>query len=177
MTTPTGQIRASDVNAELQRTGSQRINLNDTVVRTLAGVGGSGTTISLSTLRGKSSFSGFRVNLVLTQNPIYYAYVRPGYIGTTSDSAGTGSLSPDAIGNIRPTYISSTISDGGFGFYLMGILPQNVFNSVNIDGKYTLYSSNCSFYQLNSPGQEQTTFYWPTAMLNLGPGQHTLLFA
>lgn len=53
MTTPTGTISMSDVNAELSKVSTALITLNDTDVRNLAGVF-SGT-ISMDDLRGKSA--------------------------------------------------------------------------------------------------------------------------
>lgn len=53
MTTPTGTISMSDVNTELGKSSTSLISLNDSDVRTLAGV--SSGTISLSDLQGKSS--------------------------------------------------------------------------------------------------------------------------
>ena len=57
MPTPTGTISMSDVNVELGRSSTTTISLNETVVRTLAGVA-SGT-ISMNDLRGKSSGGTF----------------------------------------------------------------------------------------------------------------------
>lgn len=64
MTTPTGQITASDINAELGRASTASLDLNDSAVRALAGVA-SGT-ISYADLRGKSStYSiGFQITQV-----------------------------------------------------------------------------------------------------------------
>lgn len=67
MTTPTGTISLSDVNVELSKSSTAAISLNDTDVRTLAGVTGSGTTISMDNLRGKSSVT---VSLALLEG--YY---------------------------------------------------------------------------------------------------------
>jgi hypothetical protein len=53
MPTPTGTISMSDVNTELGRSSTTNISLNETAVRTLAGVA-SGT-ISMDNLRGKSN--------------------------------------------------------------------------------------------------------------------------
>lgn len=53
MPTPTGTISMSDVNTELGRSSTANISLNETAVRTLAGVA-SGT-ISMDNLRGKSN--------------------------------------------------------------------------------------------------------------------------
>ena len=55
MVLPTGTISMSQVNTELGRSSTASINLNETAVRTLAGVA-SGT-ISMNDLRGKSSFT------------------------------------------------------------------------------------------------------------------------
>jgi hypothetical protein len=55
MALPTGTISMSQVNVELGRTSTASISLNETAVRTLAGVA-SGT-ISMNNLRGKSAVS------------------------------------------------------------------------------------------------------------------------
>jgi hypothetical protein len=56
MALPVGQISLSEVNTELGISpASTLITMNDAAVRTLAGVGGSGTVISMSNLQGKSN--------------------------------------------------------------------------------------------------------------------------
>lgn len=55
MPTPTGTISMSDVNTELGKSSTAQISLNDTDVRTLAGV--SSGAISMDNLRGKSSLT------------------------------------------------------------------------------------------------------------------------
>ena len=57
MPTPTGTISLSDVNVELGRSSTANISMNEAAVRTLAGVGGSGTIITMDNLRGKSNAS------------------------------------------------------------------------------------------------------------------------
>ena len=55
-TLPTGTISMSQVNTALGRSATATISLNETAVRTLAGVSTtSGTTISMDNLRGKSA--------------------------------------------------------------------------------------------------------------------------
>lgn len=55
MTLPgSGLISLSDVNVELQRSGTTNVSLNDSLVRTLAGIPTSGSTIAMSNLLGKS---------------------------------------------------------------------------------------------------------------------------
>jgi hypothetical protein len=55
MATPSGTISLNDVNVELGLAGTTTISMNQTNVRTLAGVGGSGTTISMQNLQNKSN--------------------------------------------------------------------------------------------------------------------------
>lgn len=97
MTLPNGALSMYEVNLELGRPGTQSINMNDMAVRTLAGVGGYNTGISMLSLRGKSSYTavyatgrgdsysegyyGSRQQSVHTLNP------------SVSPSSGTGSYS------------------------------------------------------------------------------------
>jgi len=63
MTLPVGQISLSQVNTELGISPSSTlITMNDAAVRTLAGVGGSGTAISMQNLQGKSSFFALTIS-------------------------------------------------------------------------------------------------------------------
>lgn len=55
MTLPSsGPISLADVNIELQRSSTTNISLNDSLVRSLAGIPASGSTISMANLLGKS---------------------------------------------------------------------------------------------------------------------------
>lgn len=55
MPTPSGTISLNDVNVELGFAGTTLISMNQSDVRTLAGVGGSGTIITMQNLQGKSN--------------------------------------------------------------------------------------------------------------------------
>jgi hypothetical protein len=55
MTTPSGTIGLSNVNTELGYSSTALITMNDAAVRTLAGVGGSGTVITMQNLQNKSN--------------------------------------------------------------------------------------------------------------------------
>jgi len=68
MTTPTGTIRFSDINAELGRPWNQAINLNDPAVRALAGRPNGA--IDFGSLRGKSNYTPMSV----TANEDYASY-------------------------------------------------------------------------------------------------------
>ncbi|WP_156398052.1 hypothetical protein [Duganella sp. Root336D2] len=80
MTTPTGTIRLSDVNAELGRPRNQRISLNDAAVRALA-QRPSGW-VNMGSLRGKSSYTAMTV----TPQDDYQSYM--------STSSGTAIARP-----------------------------------------------------------------------------------
>jgi hypothetical protein len=71
MTTPASpnSIALSQVNTELGLTATATITMNDAAVRTLAGVGGSGTIITMDNLRGKSSFA-LVSNFGMTDNSV-----------------------------------------------------------------------------------------------------------
>jgi hypothetical protein len=94
MTTPTGTISLSDVNVELGRSSTANISMNEAAVRTLAGVGGSGTVISMDNLRGKSSFSvSYPSNVSSSFSGYDYCGYVDGQVGVPTISGGTGSYS------------------------------------------------------------------------------------
>ena len=119
MTLPSSpnSIAMSQVNTELSRSATALINLNDSEVRTLAGVGGSGTTIAMQNLRGKSAvalqfnnadiFSTFAggdefviASITLRSN---------GSISITSSEAGQATFGPTA-------YLNPITTNAGAGF-------------------------------------------------------------
>ena len=91
MPTPTGTISLNDVNIELGRSSGANINMNDSAVRTLAGVGGSGTIITMNDLRGKSSLT---VNYPSAATASFFGPDYCGYVDVQVDaptiSGGTG---------------------------------------------------------------------------------------
>ena len=74
MPTPTGTISLSNVNTELGRSSTANISMNEAAVRTLAGVGGSGTIITMDNLRGKSNASV----AISDQSALDYSYAGSG---------------------------------------------------------------------------------------------------
>lgn len=112
MTTPTGTIGLSDVNAELGFSPTALITMNDAAVRTLAGVGGSGTVISMNDLRGKSA----RIVIPLTisadtLNYDVYANRGPTYVAGESDITVTIDA-PVVVGSATvPAYAFSIPSE------------------------------------------------------------------
>jgi hypothetical protein len=88
MTLPTGAISFSQVNVEITRPSTQQLDLNDSTVRTLAGVGGSGTAISMSNLQGKTFSTRTSISLVISSDYARYdVYTErgPTYVPGTSD--------------------------------------------------------------------------------------------
>lgn len=136
MPTPTGEIGLNQVNTELGFSATSTITMNDTVVRTLAGVPGSGNTISMDNLRGKSNTPspppGGRVtipfvlgsaqlsglNLYDSRGPTYVAgqsdfvvTIQPGGILTSQDNLGALRV-PNQLGPTDTVQIN--IQPGGF---------------------------------------------------------------
>ena len=74
MPTPSGTISLSNVNTELGRSSTANISMNEAAVRTLAGVGGSGSIITMDNLRGKSNASV----AISDQSALDYSYMGSG---------------------------------------------------------------------------------------------------
>jgi hypothetical protein len=123
MTTPSGQISLNDVNVELGLTGTTLITMNDANVRTLAGVGGSGTVISMQNLQNKtnravisSTFSSSTANATLNLSAI------GGYVSGKSDITVT-------INSGVYLYATST---GNYGLALSGGTTGDTLTIVNL---------------------------------------------
>jgi hypothetical protein len=122
MTTPSGQISLNDVNVELTLSGTTLIEMNQANVRTLAGVGGSGTVISMQNLQNKtfrvaisSTFSSNTANATLNLSAI------SGYVSGKSDITVTINSG---------VYLYST-STGGYGLNISGATTGDTLTIVN----------------------------------------------
>lgn len=105
MALPTGQLSISQVNTELGKAATTSISLNDTAVRTLAGVA-SGQ-ISFSNLLGKSAVA--RVGVSCAKITIQYSLA---YYGACIASNGYGlymggSINPTTLGGAAVAYIAN----------------------------------------------------------------------
>jgi len=122
MTTPAGQISLNDVNVELTLSGTTTIQMNQANVRTLAGVGGSGTVITMQNLQSKTyrvaishTFSSNTANATLNLSSI------SGYVSGKSDITVTINSG---------VYLYST-STGGYGLNISGATTGDTLTIVN----------------------------------------------
>jgi hypothetical protein len=157
MTLPVGTISLSQVNTELGRSATASINMNDAAVRTLAGVGGSGTIISMSNLQGKgaitlafnnasafdvegasNSFAYATIGLQANGSITYSFPNEPGNLG----SGPTAYLSPlttnaGAAYEARLSNYSVTINGSG---YATALNVQNFSSVTNASTSYVAIS-------------------------------------
>lgn len=112
MTLPVGQISLSEVNTELVISPSSTlITMNDAAVRTLAEVGGSGTTISMQNLQGKS----FVFALTISSNTYNYN------LATAAPGAGWPGSSAIQL-TINPGVVVGSTSTGTFALQIPSAL-------------------------------------------------------
>ena len=109
MTLPANNLALSQVNTELGRSSTATIELNDSGVRTLAGVGGGGTTIGMNSLLSKThtftaSFSG-GVNINLRTTAVNLGWDQVAVLNITNN----GTISSASTGSF-----ACFIGDGGF---------------------------------------------------------------
>jgi hypothetical protein len=115
MTTPSGQISLNDVNVELGIAGTTLITMNDANVRTLAGVGGSGTTISMQNLQNKSNQFSFTISSNQTNANLRTLAISAGWNQTTK-----------LVATIGPSVYLSSNSTGTPGLTISGSFPGGV---------------------------------------------------
>lgn len=92
-------ITAAQINVELNRSSSATFSMNGTAERALAGITGSGTTISFGNFHGKSSY--------LDQQTVTVGFAQT----STYTTGGYGAFSTSFIGNAPNV---GAISDGTF---------------------------------------------------------------
>lgn len=113
MTLPaSGAISMGQVDTELGYSATAAISLDDATVRTLAGVGGSGTTISLDNLHGKTALHRPSSYSVGSDTNGYATTPENAYDSSTSTAATVGH---NAGGFLHPYLGSETITYSGFG--------------------------------------------------------------
>ena len=122
MTTPSGQISLNDVNVELGFSGTTLIEMNQANVRTLAGVGGSGTPISMQDLQGKSN----RVAISFT----YASNTTNASLNVTSLSGYIAGISDITITVNAGVYVYST-NTGTYALALSGGASGDTVTIVN----------------------------------------------
>jgi hypothetical protein len=168
MTTPTGTISLNDVNVELGLSGTTTIQMNQANVRTLAGVGGSGTIISMNDLRGKSNrvaisstFSSSTANASLNLSALggyvagktdFTVTINGGvYLYATSTAnAGltlTGGTTGDTLTIVNNGFIMGQGGEGGNGTNTAGgALPTVGGTALSIPISATINNTNASAY-------------------------------
>jgi len=144
MPTPSGTISLANVNTELGLAATTTISMNQANVRTLAGVGGSGTTISMQNLQNKSnrvtinySFASNTTNASLNVTSI------GGYVAGKSDVVIT------VNGGI---YVYSTTT-GGYALNLSGGTSGDTVTIVNNGFIMGMGGTAPSYYQRGRDGE------------------------
>lgn len=112
MPLPSGQISLSEVNTELGISpASTLITMNDAAVRTLAGVGGSGTVISMSDLQGKGAAFLLTISGNTNNYDLYNAAVGAGWPGSSAVQL-----------TINPGVVVGSASTGNYSFLVPSAL-------------------------------------------------------
>ena len=163
MTTPTGTIGLSDVNVELGYSSTANITMNDTNVRTLAGVGGNATIISMNDLRGKTwqtlsaslpyyeQAGGYDVNLlefVYRSSPAY----TESYVDIILRNDGTGAYRHGNSFQATTDFTSFTwkTGTGGVGDYYAYVTLSSGALNQGTTGTLLALSTNRSWRVLAS---------------------------
>ncbi len=119
-TIPANSISLSQVNVELGLSANATISMNDAAVRTLFGVGGSGTQISMSQGSGKSSVT-ISLSSVTSNEPFEANALAPGEPAMCSlyfNSDGTWDADLDANGNVNGNWATPTTTGIGSSYWI-----------------------------------------------------------
>jgi len=153
----TGSINFSDINVELNHTYNGQLSLNDADVRTLAGVGGSGTTISMSDLRGKSNAKTFVAYFVYT-----FTSREGGYQDIATNPIPYSSTV--LVNGVQLYYLAQRYSLDGYvdvTLSLIGTLGSTHFNTITGDTGLTLSRSTANFaYGTSYSGTATSNWTW-----------------
>ena len=135
MTTPsTSALSASDINTENGYASNQQMSFDDAVVRSLAGAPGTGTTISMALLRGKSRVFNLSAATPIQNLNIYNTLIAGGWPGvpaatytipagiyiwsddTSLPGMETGGPFPNGVTIVNSGYIIGRGGNGAQGF-------------------------------------------------------------
>ena len=100
-------ISLSQANTELGRSSTATLTMNDAALRTLAGVGGSGTTWSMSSLWGKSNIAvaqSLYVNAESADGTAAFAFNSNGTMYYYQAASGTANWATPTTAGIGPNY-------------------------------------------------------------------------
>lgn len=113
-------ISLNQVNTELGRTATANINMNDSAVRTLFGVGGSGTAISMSSGFGKSAITISLASLT-SGEPFEAGALGPGepcVVAMSFNSNGTWNVDLEIYGTQSGNWATPTTSSIGSSYWI-----------------------------------------------------------
>jgi hypothetical protein len=113
-------ISLNQVNTELGRTATALIDMNDAAVRTLFGVGGSGTAISMSSGFGKSAITISLASLT-SGEPFEAGALGPGepcVVAMSFNSNGTWNVDLEIYGTQSGNWATPTTSSIGSSYWI-----------------------------------------------------------
>lgn len=113
-------ISLNQVNTELGRTATANINMNDAAVRTLFGVGGSGTAISMSSGFGKSNIT-ISLASVTSGEPFEAGALGPGepsLVAMYFNSNGVWNVDMEIYGTASGNWATPTTSNIGSSYWI-----------------------------------------------------------
>jgi hypothetical protein len=113
-------ISLGQVNTELGRSATATIDMNDSAVRSLFGVGGSGTTISMSSGFGKSAVT-ISLASITSNEPFEGSALAPGEacaVNLDFNSDGTWDAVLEALGGIDGNWATPTTANIGSSYWI-----------------------------------------------------------